>query len=176
MLVDNGDYSGFLEHDGTQYMLFTSSSTELGQDLTVHATVRPDSAPDSFVIGEDGGQILLWNNDLGTDADDTWTFLVGSTGAAGDRVDAQEGDRKINTWQNISGLRQGANRAVWVDGAERRAGSSGDASTQAISNIRIGSWNQNSLGFDGGIRTVLFYKRRLDPSEVKLLHDRLVAP
>ncbi|MEX0931436.1 MAG: LamG domain-containing protein [Candidatus Paceibacterota bacterium] len=131
---------------------------------------------DGSIIGKgSGGDILFWYNiDADGTNDRTYSFSVGVTGNATDRVNGTIGVAVAGAWQYVCGVMNGGTRALYVDGV-LNATSTGAVSTIVPSSsygVLLGGWvNSSNFHLNGRLDEVRVYSRALGASEIARLYQ-----
>ncbi|HQL55198.1 MAG TPA: hypothetical protein PLQ87_10870 [Phycisphaerae bacterium] len=117
--------SALIDGRGTLTVMVHSLRTNITTDHPLFCRGNTDAS----------GFILLMHDDAcasgvqGSGNTDTFMFNVGATSGSGNRVNGTTGASKANTWQQVCGVMNGAERSLYIDGLLNATHSSGVATT-----------------------------------------------
>jgi hypothetical protein len=161
------------------------SQLDSSSELTVCSWVNlntigtTDSADDGAILSRDtnnrNNQILFWYNvNADGTGDHTYSFDVGDTFVASNRINGTIDIAVAGKWQYICGVMNGTYRGLYVDGTLNASRNDATQTTVLTStaNARIGGWSfSTNFNLNGKMDDVRVYSKALSASEIKRLYN-----
>ncbi len=175
------DFSGSSDYVETTNMSQLDSSSELTicSWVNLNTIGTTDSADDGAIFSRDTNlvdeQILFWYNvNADGTGDHTYSFDVGDTVVASNRINGTVDIAVAGKWQYVCGVMNGTYRGLYVDGILNASRNDATQTTvlSSTANARIGGWSF-SANFDlnGKMDDVRVYSKALSASEIKRLYN-----
>ena len=100
--------------------------------------------------------ILFWfNQTQGTDGDRVYSFNVGDTSTANNRVSTGKNVAQALVWQHVAGVMNGTSRRLYVNGTDRGSTTGSASSTGPTTSGQLGTWTGSvNMAFDGAMDEV----------------------
>jgi hypothetical protein len=117
--------------------------------------------------------IIWFNADGAGGYDPSYTFNVGNTGTASNRINGPSNIVVQNKWQHLVCVFNGASRKIYLDGALRASSSNGAHTTETFNGktFQIGRWQgSTNMHFNGLIDEVRVYDIALTDSDVTTIY------
>ena len=119
---------------------------------------------------------MLWYNvNAAGTSNRTYTFNLGSTGTALNRLDGPDGVARQAKWQHLVAVMKGVERFLYVDGelvAQMPLSGLGSLHMEG-NDARIGSWSSSGdYDFAGVIDEVRFYRESFTQADVSVLYGQ----